>query len=415
MYFLNRRRIKKLAWVLLFALLFTFISPNLVLINEYPYLYPQKALAEEKDTKAFISGIILMGLAYLFDRFLNRGSNPPDGHEQDNAPSRIGDIWREQNSHGQSDKKEVLGFFVNWTNPLTLSYPSLQTNSREIDMVAPFWYTLTPEGNLETKYRGQLPEVVNWARKHNQKLIPLINNQDTNYNFLVDERARKKAIGNIIRLVKSQGYDGVNLDFEFIPPWTKDSYTRFIRDLSKELKALGKTVTISVFPKIDVPYQFHGAYDYKALAPYVDKIVIMTYDHHWSSGPPGPIAPIDWVDKNIRYALHYVSADKILLGIANYAYDWPAVHTVSARSISSKEALQLAEKLGARIRWDSESQSPYYYYWEGTQKRVVWLENSYSLRYKLRLVNEYNLAGIAIWRLGNATDRFWQVIKEELK
>lgn len=30
----------------------------------------------------------------------------------------------------------------------------------------------------------------------------------------------------------------------------------------------------------------------------------MTYDYHWSTSPkPGSIAPIDWYEKNIKYAI----------------------------------------------------------------------------------------------------------------
>ncbi|MEC9488233.1 MAG: glycosyl hydrolase family 18 protein [Halanaerobium sp.] len=400
MQFFHHRRNKQIALLLILTFLFTFIGPS---------IYQQRALAEEKETKAFISGIILMGLAYLFDRLVNR-----DGQPAENNNSRIGDIWREGNVE-QLGKKEVLGFFVNWTYPLTLSFPALRANSNSINYVAPFWYTLNSLGHLKNKYEGQLPEVVRWAKKNDQKIIPLINNEDGNYTFLTDSTTRKRAIKNIVNLIISQGYDGVNLDFEFIPPWTRDSYTTFVRELAKELHPLGKTLTISVFPKIDVPVEFQAAYDYSALAPYIDRMVIMTYDHHWSSGPPGPIAPIGWVKENIDYALNYVPASKILLGVANYAYDWPTLNVNSARNMSAKEAIIQAQEKGAEIKWDEESQSPYYYYWEGTHKRIVWFENSFSLRYKLQLVNKYDLAGIAIWRLGNAEDRFWDVIREELK
>ena len=50
----------------------------------------------------------------------------------------------------------------------------------------------------------------------------------------------------------------------------------------------------------------------------------MNYDQHWLTSPPGPIAPQDWFVTNIDEMLKLVPAEKLVMGIANYAYDWPA-------------------------------------------------------------------------------------------
>ena len=36
-------------------------------------------------------------------------------------------------------------------------------------------------------------------------------------------------------------------------------------------------------------------YNYKELAKYADYIQIMSYDKHYTTSAPGPIAPLDWV------------------------------------------------------------------------------------------------------------------------
>ncbi len=40
--------------------------------------------------------------------------------------------------------------------------------------------------------------------------------------------------------------------------------------------------------------------------------------------------------------------------------------------------------------------------------------NKFSLRLKLDLVNCYNIAGIAVWRLGFEDATFWQVVRDKL-
>ncbi len=235
--------------------------------------------------------------------------------------------------------------------------------------------------------------------------------------MLTDTKIRKKAIDNIIGLIQQNNYDGVNIDFELIPAWSKDAYTAFIRELGQKLHARGKLLVISVFPKVGVPHDIMGAYDYKALAPHIDRMVIMTYDNHWSGGPAGPVAPLNWVEENILYALREVPAEKIILGIANYGYDWPVNNGKNGQGqdIAAKKAIDLAKRKGATVQWDSEAKVPYFYYSDSNKKlRTVWFENSYSLDFKLRLVNKYNLKGIGIWRLGNEEDRFWDIVQHRL-
>ncbi|MFP4016507.1 MAG: glycosyl hydrolase family 18 protein [Halanaerobiales bacterium] len=347
-----------------------------------------------------------MIVTFIINKFAGL-SNPQSG---DSANSENSPVIIE--NHLEDINREVLGFHVNWLTPNANSYQALQDNWENIDMVAPFWYTVQPDGEIETRYGGYQYEVDSFSRNRNIKVLPLINNSQENNMMLVDPDIRKRAVNNIVEMVEKYDFAGVNIDFEFIPPWTRNGYTSFIKDLSLKLRKIDKMITISVFPKIDVPLELQGAYDYAALAPLVDRMVIMTYDNHWSRGPAGPIAPINWVEENIRYTLEYLPADKLLLGIANYGYNWAGGH---GQDLSSKNAIKLAAEKGAEINWHEIHQTPYFYYWENEKKHEVWFENSNSLAFKLDLVEKYNLKGIAIWRLGNATEKFWDTIETRLK
>ena len=231
--------------------------------------------------------------------------------------------------------------------------------------------------------------------------------------ILVDKETRKKAVNNIVKLVNNYNYSGVNIDFEFIPEWTRRGYTEFIKLLSEKLDD-DQLLTISVFPKIDVPVSLQGAYDYAKLANYADRIVIMSYDHHWSTSDPGPIAPINWVEKNIQYALEYIPAEKILLGIANYGYDW--AENGNTIDLTEKKAVKTAQRYNSEIKWNNIYQTPYFNYEDKNGvKHEVWFENSHSNLFKFNLVKKYNLKGIAIWKLGNSSTEFWNLIANELK
>lgn len=400
MNFYNRHK-KTIVFILLVLLLLPFC-----LIIATPAVY--SAGLEWVEDYPWIKGVLLFLLTFIINRFTGN----VDTDEQVNSENIYEDEEIIIESNPEKIDREILGFHVNWLTPEANSYDALRENWQNINLLAPFWYTVQPDGQIETRYGGYQYEVDSFAKNRNIKVLPLINNSQENNMFLIDPEIRRKAVNNIVDMVEKYDFAGVNIDFEYIPTWTRNGYTSFIKELSTKLRKNNKMITISVFPKIDVPLDMHGAYDYAALASLVDRMVIMTYDNHWSTGPAGPIAPIHWVEKNIQYALEYLPADKILLGIANYGYDWSDNY---GQDLSSKKAMKLAEEKGAEIFWHETHQTPYYYYWENEKEHEVWFENANSLAFKLDLVNKYNLKGIGIWRLGNGTDRFWETIESKLK
>ncbi len=365
----------------------------------------------QSNRNSWLKGLLLIVISYFTNNFLENSQNTEEDKKAEESIVIDRPLIDEKEIE---EEKVVLGFYVNWINSYANSFNALQKNYQNIDLVAPFWYTVNPDGSLSSRYGGHQHEMVQLASKNEMDVIPLINNNQKNHMVLLDDEIRQKAVMNIVNLLRKYDYAGVNIDFEFIPPWTRDGYTKFIKQLHQELKKFDMLLTVSVFPKINVPLDLHGAYDYEAISPYIDYMVIMTYDHNWSSGNPGPIAPLSWVEDNIIYARQYIPENKILLGIANYGYDWK--EPGQGNDLGAIRAKELAREKNVPIKWDEKAKTPFFYYQdEQNQQREVWFESSYSLEYKLDLVEKYNLKGIGIWRLGNAKDRFWEVIEDRLK
>lgn len=44
----------------------------------------------------------------------------------------------------------------------------------------------------------------------------------------------------------------------------------------------------------------------------------------------------------------------------------------------------------------------------------MWIEDIDSLKEKISLIKEHNLAGVASWQKGMETDELWQMLKQEL-
>lgn len=310
----------------------------------------------------------------------------------------------------QMPARMVIGYYENpWPNTpdQTGSFPSMKTFSKSMSHVAPFWYKATAEGTLETK-ESQI--VYDTAKQLGLKMFPLVTYKTGAIDkILSDPGIRTKTINSIVDVVKNKPYDGVNIDFELLKPEQKDNLNAFMAELYPKLKALNKTVIVSVFPKVDVDESVHGAYDHAALAKNADFIQVMLYDRHWGTSAPGAIAPISWYEQNLKYSIEQAGAHKVLAGLSAYGYDWPPKKGEAAETIKYADAIVLAKKNGVEIMYDDKDQAPHFKY----KDHEVWFENDKSTAAKLDILAKYNPAGVAIWRLGQEQPEIWPIIDKK--
>ncbi|MBQ8758723.1 MAG: glycoside hydrolase, partial [Clostridia bacterium] len=205
--------------------------------------------------------------------------------------------------------------------------------------------------------------------------------------------------------VLEKGYEGVDIDFEFLPFEARGGYIEFTRKLSDALHEIGKILVIAVPPKTSDEQEglLVEGIDYAALGENADYILSMTYEYGYKFGPAMAIAPINQVRLVLDYAITRIPNEKLLLGISNYGYDWtlPFVRGESdAPSLSTVEAIELAKRYGSEIMFDDISMAPYFFYTdEEGRAHEVWFEDARSFKAKIDLIEEYNLAGGFIWDL----------------
>lgn len=307
----------------------------------------------------------------------------------------------------QTQSKVFLGYWAYWGGS-DRPFSSLDDNYDSIDLFSPYWYTLLADGSLKSREANHA-SMTETAHARGQKVIPLINKVSDN-TTLVNATVRQRAVTNIYNLLVDKGYDGVNIDFEGMPPSTKPGVTAFMRELEAKLRPAGLLVTMAVPAKWsadDSRNSFAACFDYPALGKIVDYLVIMTYDHHAAWSGPGPVAEAGWVEEVIKYATGVVPAEKILLGLAGYGYDWSSR---GCASLGAWEAPALAERHGVQVQWDSAAKVPHFTYWSSGIRHDVWYEDSHSNDIKIAMINKYNLGGAALWSLGQEDSRFWQVL-----
>ena len=223
-------------------------------------------------------------------------------------------------------------------------------------------------------------------------------------------------INNIVTNMKAKGYSGLDIDFEFILPEDKAAFLNFITALNTRLDAEGLLTFVALAPKTSgaMTGLLYEAHDYPTIGAVADYILLMTYEWGYTFGPPMATAPINNMSTVLQYGVSVIDPNKILMGIANYAYDWPLPFVkgkTAAESISNQEAIERAARYGVNIQFDETAASPFFNYTDAQGvEHVVWFDDVRSMNAKLRLIPEFKLHGGGIWQIMNFFPGLWLVV-----
>jgi spore germination protein len=302
---------------------------------------------------------------------------------------------------------QVVGFYEN-TAPSSMA--SFQAHWQQITTVTPRWFQVQANGSVTDA--GFDPTMAAFAHTHHILLVPLITNAGGGGSMLLSQSTRAAAARSLAHLVSKDNLDGVNIDFELLPASDRTGLTEFVAAVRHDLGPQ-KIVAVSVFPLVGLPASVNGADNYAGLAHYANYLVVMTYDHHYSGGPPGPVAPYAWVKDNIAAALKMVPASKLMLAIGMYGYDWVNNGAPGpAHSLSDVQAKSLAATHGVTPIYDASNSQNHFTYTVGGTSHVVWYMGDRSAAARAALARQDHLAGIGLWRLGYEDPKFWSSIKQ---
>lgn len=251
-------------------------------------------------------------------------------------------------------------------------------------------------------------------------LVPM-NETDTSFNsklaheIFANKEAEDRLIENVVQNMKSKGYKGLNIDFEFIYPEDKTGLLNFIQKFQKRLAQDNYFTLVALAPKTsgEMKGLLYEAHDYPAIGKAADDVLFMTYEWGYLYGPPMATSPLNKVKQVVDYGVSAIDPGKILLGVPNYAYDWtlPFVKGESrADTISNQEAIRIAAKYRVNIIFDEQSQSPYFFYTDENKLiHVVWFDDVRSMDAKMRLIPQYGLDGAGVWQIMSFFPGLWNV------
>lgn len=310
-----------------------------------------------------------------------------------------------------------LGFIV--PASLEASLAVFESVAEELTYLAVVAFSLTEEGYAYVLLNDL--ELVSRSRQHNVTPLLMIRNfingefsPELIGNVLKNPAYRNNLVRSLVNLARSRGYGGVSVDFEFIPPQRRNEFTLFLTDLKKQLNELILHVNIHAKSEDMPTNRIVGAYDYRAIGKAADIVAVMTIDYGYPTGPPDPIAPIDWVEEVIRYAVTQINPRKLQMAIALYGYD-KIVNTTITTALSVQGAKQRALTLGAEILYDETAQAPWYRYYRMTEEHIVWFEDIRSFTVKYKLIDLYQLLGSTFWHISLPAPQNWAYMRDHLQ
>lgn len=312
---------------------------------------------------------------------------------------------------------EVNGYAYPYINEYTL-----RSTLPYLTFLTIFGYGFDLEGNLTTIDDEPLIALAKEYQVAPMLLISSITpggtfNSNLAAALMSDPQLQETVLNNILQVIQTKEYAGLDIDFEYIPPESAQGFIDFVTRAAQLLNPLGYIVHVDLAPKssADQPGLLYEAHNYPALGAAANQVLIMTYEWGYMYGPPMAVAPLNQVRRVLEYALTEIPAEKIQMGIPNYAYDWilPYERGRPATVIGNMQALDIALTYGAEILYDETTQTPYFYYTDNNgQSHVVWFEDARSIDAKLNLLQELQLNGAGYWNLMRPFYQNWSILKQ---
>ncbi len=328
--------------------------------------------------------------------------------------------------------KHVIGFLPYWLIGKTkLDYSPYLTS------LSYFGLTLDTDGTIfkvnedgeadpgwHALYSGLLDERFAQAKKQDMDLSLLIFNASNEeiFSLLEDPIASAtNTMQDVLPVMRKYGFTDLNIDIEstaVASQAARDQFTTYVKEIKRRFdQAHAGTITIDISPDNIL---HNKLIDLRAVALYVDYVVIMGYDFHYpGSYVTGAVGPLygagDTVEFDAQTAVELarkiLPAKKIILGLPLYGYEWETIAATPRSGIipgtgltaSSQRVDSLLDGCSTcSAGFDSRTEEPYVIYEDtstGTFHQIYY-PDSRSTQAKIMYAEKSQLGGLALWALG---------------
>lgn len=239
------------------------------------------------------------------------------------------------------------------------------------------------------------------------------------YSLLLSENYQDILINNMLNILQTSGYYGVNLFVDALNEINQNIYFALIEKISYSLRDRGYLFFITVNPSSEfingnIPFQNINYSNINQLL--YGGIFIRQL---WGSyqGPPIPVTSVRWLKDFLNFIVPMVDPKRLYAEIPLLAYDWElpySARNTPASCMTLDSAISLASDVGAVIQFDEDSQTIYFQYEKedllNMVDHIVWSIDARAFNAILQLVTDENLAGAAIWNVMAFNQQLWSVL-----
>ncbi len=311
------------------------------------------------------------------------------------------------------DQKIVLGWHYVGSQEGNSSLSEVIAGATGLNTISPTWFSLADgQGNLISYADSSYVEQAHAAGLQVWGLLGDVDGSAVNTgSVLSSTEARANIIQQLMQIAAECGMDGINVDFESIREESAPQYLQFLKELCAAAHQQNLIVSTDNF----VP-TYTGYYKRAEQAKTVDYIIIMGYDEHTaSSEEAGSVASLPFVEQGIADTLAEVPAEQVINAVPFYTRGWVETFgsTVpESQTLSMDEADAFVTEHGIETYWDASVGQNVGSVETGDARYSIWLEDEQSIAEKVNLASEYNLAGVAAWRLGFERQSVWSVFED---
>ncbi len=334
----------------------------------------------------------------------------------------VSDKPAETFNHMKLDKPVNLLWHQTMNSSANTKISNILSESKGVNVVSPTWFKVKDnDGNISSI---ATKDYVDYCHSQNVDVWGLVSNfelddVDSAY-VLTHTSTRQNLVNQLIAKALQYNLDGINVDFESMNgPKVGDAYIQFLRELS--VKCENNDLVLST--DVPVPAPYNDFYSYGEQSYFVDYVIIMGYDEHYSQASgAGSVASLSWTEEAVKNMLSEgVPADQIVLGMPFYTKLWSLTPRTEENSAEITYVIGF-ENLGMNSakKWmNNNIEKPVWmedcgqFYGETRKNGVIykmWLEDTTSLEKRLQMMKSHNLAGAAFWKSGLEVDEVWDLI-----
>jgi spore germination protein YaaH len=345
------------------------------------------------------------------------------------------------------NQNKVIGFLPYW-----LAGKADPDYSKTITQLSYFGLTLDTDGTILTANEaneaepgwnalmsGKLDDNFSRAKESKVALSLLVFSGDNeSINQLISDPLvnAQNTLHDVVPIMKRYGFSDLNLDVESIQPATpgaRAQFTTYVSEIKHGLKqANAGTLTVDISPDNIIR---NGLIDLKAIAPFIDYVVIMGYDFHYpGSFVTGAVGPLYGAGISLEFdsqaavelAEKIIPVKKIILGIPLYGYEWETIDQIPRSPVipgtgliasNARAETLLSSCATCSAGFDNESQEPHLIYFDpatGTYHQIFYPDKR-ATQAKVDYAKKANIGGLALWALGYEGETIMSPLENYLK